>query len=400
MYDFVMSLDDGQSVRLVQNNALLMPLKSVFVLLHTTHEEVWAAARQEKRFLPVPKTMAKLLEVPTRPLSRSAFTRIMKAVPDLDALHARLIDQLGHDYAWLRADEWMGLFDSGFFRQEASKGFWIQFVKEAMVLNAERLRSGPGYLHLFAVYARDPLVKRFGCSVMRPVLEKRLRELGDDASAEYDPIIQRVFIADHFTVLLRMLAWQVADMVVELWDMVEQDGMENDIPLESILPTQDPHTQEWSDPLVSALQRLARKGGWKKRPLERTFLGNLWARRDTSKSVEASSRHRLLRDWVQRKKGRPQFESLLSLARAVTEEQAVLARRSSKGHELDAWFQAAILRVAEALSLIRSSLSDQGFSAEHIAGVMDAYRTEYRIARELLGKPMEAVTRAASVMAN
>ena len=65
MYDFVMSLDGGQSVRLVKNNALLMPLKSVFVLLHTTHEEVWAAARQEKRFLPVPKTMAKFLEMPT-----------------------------------------------------------------------------------------------------------------------------------------------------------------------------------------------------------------------------------------------------------------------------------------------------------------------------------------------
>jgi hypothetical protein len=151
--------------------------------------------------------MAKFLEVPPRLLGRSAFTRLMKAVPNLDAVHVRLIDQLDLDYAWPRADEWMGLFGSGFFKQETSKSFWIQFVKEARVLNAERLT--------------------------------------------------------------------------------------------------------------------------------------------------ASSRHRLMRNWVQRRKGRVQFELFLSLASAVTEEQAVLAGLSTKGREHDAWFQTSILRIAEALSRIR-----------------------------------------------
>ena len=396
LYDFLMSLDDEKSVRLVQNNALLMPLKSVFVLLHIKHEDIWAAARKEKRFLPVPKTMVKLLEVPSRPIGRSAFTRFMKAAPNLDAVHALMIDQLGHDYSWPRASEWMGLFDSSFFKHGASKCFWRQFVKEATELNVERLRSGSSALRLLAVYARDPLVWRFGCSVMRPVLEQRLSELDEDSYAESDPILHRVYIADHITVLMRMLAWQVADMVVDLWEMVEQDGMENDIPLESILPTLDIDTHEWSDPMTSALQRLATRAGWKGRQLATTFLGNLWARIDLSRQVTATSRLRLLRNWVQRKKGRPQFESLLSLASAVTQEQAILKGLSPEGRENDAWFQAAILRVAEALSLIRPYLSEQGFSAEQIAGVFDSYAAEYRTARELLGKPMEAATGAAS----
>lgn len=399
LYDFLMSMDDEKPIRLVQNNALLMPLKSVFVLLHMTHQDIWAAARKEKRFLPVPKTMAKLLEDPSRPLGRSAFTRFMKALPNLDAVHSLIIDQLDHDYSWPRAAEWAGLFGSGFFKCQGSRSFWLQFVKEAKVLNAERLRSGASYLHLFAVYACDPLVQRFGCSVMRPVLEKRLSELDDDSSAESDPILHRVYIADHFAVLMRLLAWQVADMVVELWEVVEQDGMENDIPLESILPAQDPGSYEWSDPMTSALQRLAKRAGWDERQLATTFLGNLWARIDVSKQTQATSRLRLLRNWVRREKGRPQFESLLALASAATQEQAVLAGLSPKGRETDAWFQAVILRVAEALSLIRPHLSDQGFTAEQISGIFGVYATEYRTARELLGKPMKAAIVAASVQA-
>lgn len=93
------------------------------------------------------------------------------------------------------------------------------------------------------------------------------------------------------------------------------------------------------------------------------------------------------------------FESLLALASAATQEQAVLAGLSPKGRETDAWFQAVILRVAEALSLVRPHLSDQGFTAEQISGIFGVYATEHRTARELLGKPMKAAIVAASVQA-
>ena len=141
--------------------------------------------------------------------------------------------------------------------------------------------------------------------------------------------------------------------------------------------------------IASALAQLAKRGGWQQKQKATTFLGNLWFQRDIFEKTESSSRIRLLRNWVQRKKGRPRFETLLSLANAVTFEQAILAGVKPEGHDEDAWLQAAILRVAETLAVLLHALITLGIAAEHITAIMDAYKEEYRHARQALGKPIE-----------
>ncbi|MNG41490.1 hypothetical protein D3C84_1307040 [compost metagenome] len=53
------------------------------------------------------------------------------------------------------------------------------------------------------------------------------------------------------------------------------------------------------------------------------------------------------------------------------------------------WYQAAILRVAEALSLVRLDLSRRGYSTSELSGLMSIYQQEFRTARDLLGKPIQ-----------
>ncbi|WP_256898780.1 hypothetical protein [Pseudomonas syringae] len=130
-----------------------------------------------------------------------------------------------------------------------------------------------------------------------------------------------------------------------------------------------------------------KRAGWQGKQRAITFLGNLWDRHDAEQK-EPGSRIRSLRNWEQRRKGRPKFQTFCSLANAVTVEQALLAGESAEGRDYDTWMQAVILRIGETLTETLYALNTLGVEATHIVGIMDAYRQEYRIAREALGKPM------------
>ena len=389
LYDYLLRLGDARkTIRIVGNNALLMSFEATLGLLHTSHGEIWSAARQQKPSLPVHKTIAKLLDIPPKPIGRGTFLRLMRTA-SCPKIIRPLIEQAAQDYLWPRASMWIGFFSSSFFLHQTASEYWIRFTEEATVLNAEQMQCGESLLAQMTAYARAPVVIRFGCKLMRPELDARLAELHNVGLVIEDPVLQRVHVADQLTVLIRILAWKVADIVVDMWGMFERDAMENVTPLESILPRLDPSTQEWSNPIASALAQLAKRGGWQQKQKATTFLGNLWSQRDIFEKTESSSRIRLLRNWVQRKKGRPRFETLLSLANAVTFEQAILAGVKPEGHDEDAWLQAAILRVAETLAVLLHALITLGIAAEHITAIMDAYKEEYRHARQALGKPIE-----------
>lgn len=386
LYDLLQSLDDDEKiVRVVGNNALLIPLGSLYELLHTSREAVWDAMRAEKPTLPVAKTMAKAWSNPGMHLGRSAFTRLIRVAQGTEITKA-IPDFVGLDYVWPRANEWTGLFASDFFSQDVSKQFWITFVKDAMKLNAVELHPDHGRLNQWVAYSRAPTVIRFGCPAMRQVLAGRLSSLSGDEAAEVAPLLERVHVADTLAVLIRLWAWCVADLTVELWEQVEQDGMENDVPLQELLPSYDKVAGEWSNPMQAAIDRLARLAGWQREQKATRFLGALWAPKGASEG--ADSRIRLLRYWVQLKKGRPKFESFLRLARVVAAKKLRAEEQDPKIIEQFAWYQAVILRVAETLSHVRIYLSSKGYSVQEISDLMSIYEHEFRAARKLLRKPL------------
>lgn len=386
LYEHLQSLDDGEkTIRVVNNSALLPSLDAFYKLLHASREVVWNAMRADRPYLPVAKTLAKAWKTSGVPLGRSASIRLIRAGQGAGLAKA-MSYLLDLDYLWPRANEWTGLFASGFFSQDVSKQFWIGFVQEAMQLNAVELHSDLGRLRQWEAYARSPTVSRFGCLAMRDVMIGRLPALSSDEEAELDPMLDRAHLVDSFAVLMRLLAWCVADLTVHHWEQVEQDGMANDVPLLELLPVFDEAAQTWSNPMQSALDRLARMSGWQQKQKATRFLGQLWGREGGANGVE--SRIRLLRNWVQQEKGRPDFKSFLGLSRVVAAEKLRSVAPDEDGAERFAWYQAVILRIAETLSLARLDLSKRGYTTSELSELMSIYQQEYRTARDMLGKPM------------
>lgn len=387
LYEHLQSLDDGEkTIRVVGNSALLPSLSAVYKLLHTSREAVWDATRAERPYLPVAKTMSKAWCSPGTCLGRSASVRIMRAAQSA-GLAGVLSEFLDLDYLWPPGNEWAGLLASDFFSQDVSKKFWIAFVKEAMHLNAIELHLDLGRLTRWKVYAHSPTVNRFGCPAMREALIARLAVLSSDKEAELDPVLDRAHVADTFAVLMRLLAWCVADLTIEFWEQIEQDGMTHDIPLQELIPVFDEVAQEWSIPMQSALDRLAKMAGWQQEQKATRYLGQLWGREGDVNGVD--SRMRLLRYWVKLEKGRPDFKSFLELSRVIAAEKLRSSDADKGGMEQFAWYQAVILRVAETLSLVRSGLSRRGYSTSELSELMSIYRQEFCAARDLLGKPIQ-----------
>jgi len=387
LYEHLQSLDDVEkTIRVVRNTALLPSLGTVYKLLHTSREAVWDAMRAERPYLPVSKTMSKALCSPGNRLGRSASIRMMRAAQSI-GMAGVLSEFLDLDYLWPPGNEWAGLFASNFFSQDISKKFWIGFVKEAMHLNAIELHPNVGRLRQWEVYAHSPTVNRYGCPAMREALFQRIAVLSSDKEAELDPTLDHVHVVDTFAVLIRLLAWCVADLTIEFWAQVEQDGMANDIPLQELIPAFDDVAQEWSSPMQSALDRLAKMAGWQQKQKATRFLGQLWGREGGVDSVE--SRMRLLRYWVQLKKGRPDFKTFLGLSRVIAAEKLRSADVDKDAMEHFAWYQAVILRVAETLMLVRLDLSKKGYTTAELSGLMSIYQQEFRTARDLLGKPIQ-----------
>lgn len=386
LYEHLQSMDDAEkSVRVVRNSLLLPPLSNVYKLLHTSREAVWDGVRTEMPSLPVAKTISKAWNSPGKRLGRSALIRIMRAAQSTGIVGV-LSEFLDLEYHWPPGNEWAGLFASNFFSQDISKNFWISFVKEVMHLNAIELHPDLGRLRQWEVYAHSPTVKRYGCPAMREALFERLAVLPSDHAAEFDPMLDRAHVADTFAVLMRLLAWCVADLTIEFWEQIEQDGMAHDIPLQELMPVFDEVAQEWSNPMQSALDRLAKMAGWQQEQKATRYLGQLWGREGRENGVE--SRIRLLRYWVQLKKGRPDFKTFLGLSRVVAAEKLRSADSDKGGMEQFAWYQAVILRVAETLSLVRLDLSSKGYVTSELSQLMSIYQQEFRTARDLLGKPI------------
>lgn len=384
LYESLLSLDDRvKTVRLINSSVLLLSAESFWNLLHTSHRELWEGVRSGNPSLPVAKTMERLLGSPFRPLGRSAMIRLIRGLPP------SLIDESLRphhpDYVWPVGAFWIGMFSSGLFQNNVAKAFWVQFARDATVLNAETLRTDQGMGEMWRRYASSPLVHRFGCTALWAGSAKM------DYNESYkEQAISRCLSADTFTMLLRVLAWYVADKVVEnFWDAVEREDMSDVTPFECIIPVYEPLSGEWSNPMLGALEHLGKLCGWQQKQKVTTYLGNRWANCSGPNGVEGPARIKLLRYWVQAKRGRPKFQTFLDLVCTVTRDSSRLKNTDPDERAYDNRIQASILRLGETIALVRLHLTSIGLTHDEVESVMSAYAQEYRVARTALGRSMK-----------
>lgn len=388
LYDFVASLGTDRKLKFQETSALLLPLSTVMGLLDLTYTGMFNALRSKNSRLPTSKTIRKALSKDPEPLGRNAFMRLVRELPKLDGIKFRLVEGFKYGYVWKPGLDWSGIFESSFFVHDEAKAYWLQFVADAAELNVEMLRlSEAGSQEMFKRYANEPLVTCFGCAEMRPVLAQWLEEnVGPETDWNGRRLGQILFM-DCLAVLMRIMAWHVADVLVSQWGNWMVEIEEDVLPLESVMLYRGN-----SNPLRAGFERLARHAGWSGagRPNAITYLGNIWTKHDEkthAHETDPSIRRKQLEDWAQLRKGRPRFLSLLQLSEAVTSAQSNFADVDPQVLENYTWYQAAILRVAETLSRLQRDLLNVGFTNEQIAGLEDTYKSEYWLARSMLGKP-------------
>ncbi|GAA6132287.1 hypothetical protein NBRC116187_26470 [Halopseudomonas sabulinigri] len=288
---------------------------------------------------------------------------------------------------WRPAIEWTGLIDSDLFQQDAAKAFWLNVIDEAAELHGTYFfEKSPA--EKIEIYKKSSLVQRMGSPLARQSLKSYCYDVERKPGQELDVRLEHCLLVDALCVLVRLSAWMTADFAVSNWAMMVRDSTQNIIPFESMLPAYDHASDQWNRPLDICLTRYSQEVGAPQNNTTATFLGKLWSR--SVGSDEHASKIRLVRNWIQEKPGRPKLSSLEEVAKALGDEKLLRSPDMPDPDASTTYFShVLVLRLIETMSFVRRDLTRHGVSNELVASVFQCFGDEYRIARRMLGKPLE-----------
>lgn len=285
---------------------------------------------------------------------------------------------------WPPHAQWRQLLADGLFAHPAARDYWQQRLDEERILACQVLPRQASSLDRLRCLTDSPLSLQLGC----PQADARLREhLRDDADAEAlldSPLVIEARLADVFAAALRLAAWRVVDISLRHWELLAQDGQQDEVLLESFLPSLSAENGHWSNPVEGYLAHLAGLAGCPEQQPHCSYLAQLWAEEDG----DTWSRERQLYRWRQ---GRERAD-----AWAVRElMQAILRRMLGEGcDESDLSLNQQLLcesfHFAESCAYLRRTLSRLGLVDTAITEIFAVYRSEYARARAALGRPLAA----------
>lgn len=366
--------------------ALLLPsVDKVYALLDVNLRSMWEATRGLRKGLPTSKTALKHLSKEAEKCSIRAQEKFIRALPFPRQSAELTKAQIEMGFSVPTITSWLGILELG-CSNPAVLNYWKHKLYALSDLSGQVIRSLPNVRDRLKAYDSSEVVAQLGCPVSRQSFSDQLAKLADDELARSKPLAQ-LMAADALAALLRLAAWLTAESQVASWEVEVQEGTQNVICAAWAIPNWCPTAQSWSNPMQTALEKLAAlAGSTKKRPGPVTHLGKLWAAHD---GMEAGSRIRLLRNWVQHKGGRPSFQMLRDLV-TICFDFHIKERDDLPADVIPAyWEGACMLRFAETMSVIIRDLQRAGWPRELVTSVMDVYAIEYRTARHLMGKPIE-----------
>jgi len=374
-------------VRVPPGGALLLPAAEIWKIINSSEAEMWQIIRSEKPFLPVWKTMEKnnVLTGPTP--TEASLRKIYRGCGHRRLFQMRLEQWMASETMWRPAIEWTGLIDSGLFQNDPAKAFWLNVIDEAAELHGTHFfQKSPA--EKIEIYKKSSLVQRLGSPLARQSLKPYCYDVDREPGQELDVLLVHCLLVDTMCVLVRLAAWMTADFAVSNWAMVVRDNTENIIPFESMLPAYDHASAKWNRPFEACLKSYSQRAGACPDITTATFLGKLWSR--SVGSDDPTSKIRLARNWIQEKPGRPKHSSLEEVAKALVDEQLRRHPGMAALDESASYFsQVLVLRLIETMGFVRRDLTRHGVSDELVVSVFQCFGEEYRIAREMLGKPIE-----------
>ncbi|MNM29974.1 hypothetical protein D3C81_405250 [compost metagenome] len=375
----------GEKEVYLREAVLLIPMEKLYALLDINVRSLWEAIKEVRRGLPTSKTALKYFSKSASDFSTKRQHRFIRTVPMPRQSTELSIAQMEKGFTVPTVTTWLGFLELS-RPNPVVLDYWKAKLYALSDLSGQVICLLPNKRDRFAAYNSSEVVVQLGCPASRQSILDLLHDLSEDELMQSRALAQ-LMSADSLATLLRLAAWFMADSQVGNWECELEDGTQNVIRAAWVIPAWCASSQSWSNPMQVALEKLASLAGLtKKRPGPVTYLGKLWAAHD---GMEPESRIRLLRNWMQLKGGRPSFQMLLDLIKV----SYVLNHQQRGDLPLDAkadyWLVACVYRFAETMSLVIRDLKRAGWPTELVISIMDVYETEYRMARRLLGKPLE-----------
>lgn len=372
----------------VCDSMLLLPLDKVYALLDIQIRSLWDALREARKGLPTSKTALKHFSNDSGKFSRSAQEKFVRALPMPRRSTKLSKTQMDSEYCVPTVTHWLGFLELA-CSNPAVLDYWEDKLYAISDISGPVIRSLQKKPDRFRTYTSAEVVTKLGCPVSRHLLPKLLAELEGDDELESSKALGQLLAADAYAVLLRLAAWLMAESQVANWEYEVREGTHNVIRAAWAIPEWCADSQSWSNPMQLAFEKLAHlAGSTKKRPGPVTYLGKAWAAND---AMEDASRIRLLRNWVQLKGGRPSFQMLLDLVKLCCDLHIQDNGELLPDTKINYWEAACVFRFAETMSILIRDMQSGGWPTDLLISMLGVYETEYRVARRLMGKPIEIV---------
>lgn len=380
------SMDDtDRKIPVVGGFLFFYPMQELTTLLNSPtaikhgYEEArspgWLTWRTFSKFL---RSLVSMKQI--RPSTIKKMDRLMADKPELEFLR---IDPDELEFLWRPYHEWSALIASRCLHKEISKRYWQSLIDAERELVAE-IRHALGVHEKLRILLESDLVSVPGCSLARQDAKVLLSV--DPTSGNFDayPELIRFRLCAFSTMLLRFAAWLAAE-----WEYLT-DSYKVRVPLETFIPQFSTVDGAWSDPVSSFLDYIAEQYGCPSKITASAFLGRIWAEHEflndnvgSGQRGDVASKQKLLRNWIRREGGRPEYSSIKGLTEAVAYKQA------SPG---DTAFDAIAIGYAMAMVFLetcrefRLLLSTNGLHNAMIEEVFSAYNAEYLKASQAIAE--------------
>lgn len=284
---------------------------------------------------------------------------------------------------WPAHAQWQRLLADGLFEHPAARDYWQRRLEEERTLACQLLPELDSGLDKLRCLAHSPLATELGCPPAGERLRRHLQtpEIDADTLLESELVLESR-LADVFAVALRLAAWRVVDLSLQHWEQLNQNGEQDEVLLETFLPTFDSASGQWSNPVEDYLAHLATLGGCPEPQPNGSGLARLWA----GEGANVLARERLLGDWREGRR-RPTALALTGLMDAVL--RRILGEGSGEGDlALNRQLLCESFRFAESCAYLQRTLSRLGMADGAIAEIFAVYRREYCRARAVLDRPL------------
>lgn len=355
-----------------------MSLMMEILLGKTWLQAIYENRRKENPGWPTYKSLVKYSsgyesDLPSRPSSQLKLDSLMSYFSKRVCFSI-----VQDDFYWDRYSEWFGMLQGIPFYSEKTRNYWLNMLEEGRLLAFSLWNNRANPVASIQLYNNSDLVNKIGQPASRKILTDIFEiQVANKETGAYE--LEMAMTADKFTVVLRVMAWILADRLVGLDGNKLVAEIRNGDFLDLLLPRWDENNSSWSNPVRRLLERMAEISGCQKDSAFVPFLAEKWdvVERCMAKKTDLKDKERLIRMWVDDNKiAEPIQENLDSFMRALSAECGIY---SDSGVLVDMYRFSISMRKIWHYLRFEEMLPD-----ELLSGVFSVYSQEFHHADLIL----------------